>query len=162
MLTRPRLQLRLARSADAAALARLSRREVEAGRDHAVWHERRVRASIRDGETVALVAELDERIAGFAIMRFGTFAAHLHLMAVAAEHRRCGIGRQLLGWLTQSARTAGIGAIHLEVPEQNEDACRFYTAMGYEVRDRVPGYYGGEAGALRLVRRLAPPAARDA
>lgn len=162
MLIRPRLQLRLARAADAAEIAAIAAREVEDGLPGRVWHRRRILASMDDEDIVALVAQIDGRLIGFAIMKFGTLSAHLHLMAVLPEHRRSGIGRQLLGWLTQSARTAGITRIRLEVREGNAPARAFYAALGYEVRERVPGYYGGREAALRLVRRLAPETtARD-
>ena len=158
-LIRPRLILRLARVAEATRIAEISRDEIERGLPGWAWHERRVRASIRDDDTVALVAVIEGRIVGFAIMRFGSRTAHLHLMAVLREYRRCGIGRQLIAWLTQSAQTAGITRILLEVRERNEGARAFYTAMGYELRDRVPGYYEGVEAALRLVRQLSPETA---
>jgi ribosomal-protein-alanine acetyltransferase len=158
-LSRPRLELRLARAGEADTIAAVSRREIEAGLAAWSWHGERVLASIRDDETLVLVAALDQRIVGFAIMRFGTRTAHLHLMAVEPEYRRCGIGRQLLGWLTQSARTAGITRLMLEVRERNTGAQSFYASVGYELFERMPGYYGGVESALRLVRDLTPETA---
>jgi ribosomal-protein-alanine acetyltransferase len=158
-LSRPRLELRLARSAEAAQIAAISRDDIEQGLSGRSWTERRVRRSMAEPETVVLVAAMDERMTGFAIMRFGTSTAHLHLMAVLRDYRRCGIGRQLLGWLTQSARTAGIVRIQLEVREGNRPARAFYAALGYELRDRVPGYYQDREAALRLVRALSPETA---
>ncbi len=157
-LSRPTLALRLGRLADAAAIAELSRQEIEQALEW-TWQASRVAARIRDAETVVLVAEIGGRLVGFAIMRFGMSTAHLHLMAVQRDFRRCGIARQMLGWLTHSARTAGIRRIHLEVRERNRGAREFYAAVGFEVLDRVPGYYQGIEAALRMVKHLTPATA---
>ncbi len=58
------------------------------------------------------------RIAAFAIMHFGDEVAHLNLLAVAPEHRRQGLGRQLMDWLTATAIEAGVFRINLEVRSQ--------------------------------------------
>jgi ribosomal protein S18 acetylase RimI-like enzyme len=92
-------------------------------------------------------------------MHFGDEAAHLNLLAVAARHRRQGLGRQLMEWLTATAVEAGIFRIDLELRAQNQAAREFYERMGFDGLNVIPGYYQGREGALRMTRRLGRSAA---
>ena len=122
------LSLRLARPVDAAAIARLSRDQIEYGLRWR-WTPKRVAASIRAPDVNVLVACVRENMAGFAIMRYGDDDAHLDLLAVAPPYRRAGVGRQLLEWLEKCAVVAGIFSVALEVRAGNEGAQRFYESM---------------------------------
>jgi ribosomal-protein-alanine N-acetyltransferase len=90
-------------------------------------------------------------------MEFGEDRAHLVLLAVRPTHRRRGIGRRLLEWLVQSARTAGVRSLHLELRANNEAARAFYRAMGFSETILVPGYYRGRESALRMIRMVSKP-----
>lgn len=118
----------------------------------------RIARSLRNRDLVTLVATERGRVVAFAIMQFGDERAHLVLLAVLPTHRRTGIGRRLIEWLTETALTAGIESIHLELRAHNESARRFYTALGFSETYVVPGYYRGRAGtsegALRMLRML--------
>ena len=147
------LTLRLARAADARAIANMSRELIENGLGWR-WTEQRVAASIDAANTNVIVARLDNRLAGFGIMKYGDRVAHLNLFAVAPDCRRAGIGRQLLHWLERCATVAGNIAISLEVRASNTGAQRFYESMGYRPFVQLPGYYQGVEPALRMGRRL--------
>lgn len=147
------LTLGLARAADANAIAAMSREFIEQGLRWR-WTEQRVAASINADNTNVLVARLDNRLAGFGIMKYGDQVAHLNLFAVALDYRRAGIGRQMLHWLERCASVAGNAAISLEVRASNMDAQRFYESMGYRILVQLPGYYQGVEPALRMGRRL--------
>jgi len=149
----PALTLRLANDADARAIATMSRDHVEEGLGWK-YDPPRVLRAIRDPGTVVLVACEGEALAGFAIMEFGETRAHLMLLAVRPRRRRLGIGRRLLEWLIDSARTAGIGSVHLELRAGNEAARNFYRALGFSPTIVVPGYYNGREAALRMLRVL--------
>jgi ribosomal-protein-alanine N-acetyltransferase len=160
------LILRLADSADARAIASMSRDYIESGLGWK-YDAARVLRAIRDRDTVALVATEGAKpgsrgtITGFAIMEFGEERAHLVLLAVRPSHRRLGVGHRLLDWLLESARTAGIASVHLELRAANDTARRFYRAMGFHETVMVPGYYrsgeGRKEGALRMLRVLRNP-----
>jgi len=145
--------VRLARPADATAIARLSRDLIEYGLRWR-WTPLRVAASIRAPNVNVLVARMHEETAGFAIMRYGDDDAHLDLLAVAAPYRRAGVGRQLLQWLEKCAVVAGIFTVALEVRAANEGAQLFYKRMGYRTLAHLPGYYQGIEAALRMGRDL--------
>jgi len=150
------ITLRPARPADAAGIATMSRDLIEAGLGWS-WGPDRVARCIANRDTFTLLACDRERVVGFAIMYFGDEYAHLNLLAVRPTHQRLGIGRHMMEWLTESARTAGIATIHLELRASNHIARVFYKALEFSDSAYLPGYYRGRETALRMVLRLRQP-----
>ena len=146
--------LRLARSPDAFLIALMSRELIEAGLSGWSWDPERVARSILARDTVVLVADVRSHVTGFSIMNFGDAQAHLSLLAVAATHRRCGIGRRMMEWLEESALTAGIATVNLELRAHNFAARDFYRALGFTEAAYIPGYYRGAETALRMTRDI--------
>ncbi len=132
----------------------MSRRLIEAGLEPC-WTAERIERQLRNPDSVVLTARAAVELAGFAIMQFGDEAAHLNLLAVQPAYRRLGVGRQLVGWLEDTARVAGTFAIRLEVRSGNDAARAFYSALGYRESGFVRGYYQGVEDAIRLTRDLA-------
>ena len=167
----------LARAGDAREIAEMSRDMVEQGLPWS-WTPARVQHFITGSESSVVIARrdrngvhtggssearrfIDDRygnarrgIDAFAIMQFGEETAHLNLLAVAPEHRRQGLGRQMMEWLTATAIEAGVFRIDLELRAQNEAARAFYEKIGFETLGLVDGYYQGREAALRMSRRL--------
>jgi len=148
-----KLTLELAAPADAALIAAMSRELIEAGLPWS-WTPERVARNLARPDTLVLAARDAERLAGFAIMQFGEERAHLSLLAVRPDCRRQGAARRMLEWLTESALTAGIASIHLELRETNRGARRFYISQGFAETDRVSGYYRGVETAMRMQRDI--------
>ena len=148
--------LGLALRGDAEEIAAMSRELIEAGLAWS-WTPNRVRRSILSRETNVVVARREERVAAFAIMHFGDDVAHLNLLAVGESHRRQGIGRRLIQWLSETALEAGVLRIDLELRAANTGARAFYERLGFEALDVIPGYYQGIEPALRMTRRLGDP-----
>jgi ribosomal protein S18 acetylase RimI-like enzyme len=166
--------LALADAGDAREIAEMSRDLIEQGLTWS-WTPARVQHFISGAESSVVVARRarsgdappngtrrnDVRrigtrcIAAFAIMHFGDDVAHLNLLAVAPEHRRQGLGRQLMDWLTATAVEAGVFRINLELRTQNDEARAFYESLGFASLGVVQGYYQGREAALRMSRRLA-------
>ena len=131
--------LRLARQSDALTLAAMSRDLIESGLG---WHYRteRIGQLLANADTVSLVASENARTAGFAIMTLGEERAHLVLLAVRADHHRRGIGRRMTQWLVETAITAGIATLHVELRAQNRAAYLFYRArLNFEQTLRIDG-----------------------
>ena len=151
------ISMQFAQSSDATVLASLSRDLIEEGLG---WRYRAqsVRQLIADQETVALVARAGEAAAGFAIMKFGEERAHLVLLAVLPVFQRRGIARRMILWLVESAATAGVATIHVELRARNAGAYALYRATGFAETLRVPGYYSGRETAIRMLRMLRAPA----
>ena len=150
------ITLRPAIARESHAIALMSREYVEHGLGWKYDPARIQRALARSD--VSLLAACDrDALVGFAMMEFGEERAHLVLMAVRPTHRRRGIGRRMLEWLIESAHTAGIESVHLEMRAANDAARRFYRALGFGETILVPRYYGGAESALRMVRVLRAP-----
>jgi len=154
MLTRGTTTLRLAHHTEAPAIAAMSRSLVEHGLRWR-WTPRRVRESVREIETIVLVATIDGELVGFAIMKFGDDDAHLHLLAVDPRHRRRGIATELLNWLEAACRTAGMQSIRVEVRTTNRPARALYAGLGYDDLGQIDGYYDRIESAAVLSKRLA-------
>jgi ribosomal-protein-alanine N-acetyltransferase len=146
--------LRLANPADAQSIALMSRELIETGLSGWSWDPKRVTRSIQARDTLVVVAAVRHHLNGFAIMNFGDEQAHLSLLAVTTSHQRCGIGRQLMTWLEESALVAGIATINLELRATNFAARDFYRALGYAEAAYIPGYYRGVETALRMSRDI--------
>jgi [ribosomal protein S18]-alanine N-acetyltransferase len=146
--------LGLARASDAREIAEMSRDLIEQGLTWS-WTPARVQHFISGPESSVVVARRDRRIAAFAIMHFGDEVAHLNLLAVMPEHRRQGLGRQLMDWLTATAIEAGVFRVNLELRTHNTAARIFYEMLGFDQLGVVQGYYQGREAALRMSRRLA-------
>jgi ribosomal protein S18 acetylase RimI-like enzyme len=143
----------LARTCDAREIAEMSRDLIEHGLTWS-WTPSRVQHFISGTDSSVVVARREQRIAAFAIMHFGDDSAHLNLLAVHPEHRRQGLGSQLMDWLTRTAIEAGVFRINLELRTQNEGAKVFYARLGFDQLGVVQGYYQGREAALRMSRRL--------
>jgi ribosomal protein S18 acetylase RimI-like enzyme len=64
---------------------------------------------------------------------------HIETLIVARAHRRRGIGRALMSAATEWARGHGAHQLLLTVWAGNEDAERFYNALGYRTISQVLG-----------------------
>src|SRR5258708_31383198 len=150
------ITLQLAGRADAQTIAAMSRDLIESGLG---WEYRpeRIRAMIADRGMVTLVARDGDRLIGFAIMSFGDEHADLVLMALCPAGQRRGIARRMTDWLLETAATAGVASIHLQLRAQNKDAYAFYRALGFTEPLRLPGYYRGRETAVRMIPVLRPP-----
>ena len=146
--------LGLARASDAREIAEMSRDLIEQGLTWS-WTPARVQHFISGPESSVVVARRERRIAAFAVMHFGDEVAHLNLLAVTPEHRRQGLGRRLMDWLTTTAIEAGVFRINLELRANNTPARIFYEVLGFDQLGMVQGYYQGREAALRMSRRLA-------
>jgi len=152
------ITVRLAMPRDAHAIAVMSREHIEQGLPWK-YDPARISAAIRQRDTNVLTAVDRTALAGFAMMEYGDERAHLVLLAVRPTHRRRGIGRRLFDWLLESALTAGMESVHLELRAGNEAARRFYRALGFSETIMIPRYYGGTEAAMRMIRLLRVTAA---
>ena len=156
--------LRLARIAEAPALAEMSRELIEAG---LAWRytPRRLAALMAERDVLVVMDQAGDEAGGeagreagspqgFAVMQFGDERAHLVLLCVHATQQRLGLGRALHDWLLKSAQVAGMASIALELRADNSTAMAFYRSLGYREVDTVAGYYDGRIAARRMLRHL--------
>ncbi len=110
-------------------------------------------------EEVAEKSE-DGPLAGFAVgevnRESGKVVGHIITIDVSPEHRRSGVGRQLLLALEADMTSRGALSVRLEVAADNETAQRFYESMGYQRTGRIPAYYLSTLDALVMEKPLPP------
>jgi ribosomal-protein-alanine N-acetyltransferase len=98
-----------------------------------------------------VVAEVDEKIAGYAGLLVSGDTADVQTLAVAAAHQRRGIGSTMLAVLIGEARRRGANTLLLEVRADNEAALALYTRHHFEQISRHRGCYdAGRVDALVL------------
>lgn len=150
------VNIRLATRADAAAIAAMSRDEIEQGLPWS-WTEGRVLGAIRNRDTNVAIASEQGAMVGFGIMAYRDEVAHLLLFSVQRSRRRKGVGGMLLRWLETVAITAGIERIVVECRRDNAPARNFYADSGYHEMAISKGYYQGLEDAVRLEKWLHEP-----
>jgi len=143
------IEFRLATKSDASAMSLMSRDLIEYGLVWS-WTRSRICRHIEDPDTVALVASIKFKPAGFGIMAYADAEASLKLLAVQPEYQRLGVGLRLIRWLEKSALVAGIPNIYLELRESNTGAFTFYKELGYQKIGVIAGYYQGIESAIRM------------
>jgi ribosomal-protein-alanine N-acetyltransferase len=67
--------------------------------------------------------------------------AHITLLLVHPDHRRRGLGGQILGALLQAAQGRSLSWATLEVGTKNQGAIALYEAWGFERVGIRKGYY---------------------
>ena len=93
------------------------------------------------------IARRRTRLLGFALVRTVLDESELMLIAVDPTVRRAGIAAALMADVAATARSAGVGKLHLEVRRGNE-ATLLYTAHGFAKAGERPLYYRGPAGEV--------------
>ena len=99
-----------------------------------------------------LVAEEGDEILGMAQLVFSgaTNADHraeVQRIAVAADARRRGIGRQLMAAVEEAGRQRGVTLLWLTTHADTE-ACTFYETIGYTRMGTMPNYSRRPDGTL--------------
>ncbi|MBS37909.1 MAG: GNAT family acetyltransferase [Thiotrichales bacterium] len=84
-----------------------------------------------------LVACVQERVVGTVMDGFDGHRSWIHLLAVAPEHRRVGIGSALMQAAEHGLIVVGCSKVNLQVREGNEAVVRFYRRLGYDIEPRV-------------------------
>lgn len=101
-----------------------------------------------------LVAEVDDRVVGHAILSTVFEIAELQRIAVLPAYRRGGVARALLAEVVAQATEEGADRLLLEVRENNAPALAFYAAAGFAEIDRREAYYRDGTTAVVLRRDL--------
>ena len=112
------------------------------------WKEGGFLLILRHGKFLAVVAEDEGKVIGYAVTSgFGVAAdssrsgAQLATIAVASMHRRVGIGTQLLQSLIDKARASGLASMRLKVREGNTAAQLFFRSHGFKATRVLRQHY---------------------
>jgi [ribosomal protein S18]-alanine N-acetyltransferase len=119
------------------------------------WSDGVFRDCIRVGYLCRVVEAAGE-VAGYGIMSHGANEAHLLNICIRSELRGAGIGRKLMDFFIERARSLDMRDIFLEVRPSNPIAIRLYESLGFTRIGVRRGYYQAAAGREdALVYRLA-------
>ena len=103
-----------------------------------------------------LLAEDDERLAGYAGLDHGGAVADIMTLAVVPAYQRCGLGERLLTELLRRAAAQGASSVMLEVRADSLAALRLYERHGFERVSVRRGYYQPEGVDAYVLRLRAP------
>ncbi len=101
---------------------------------------------------IALVAEREYCLAGFAVASVLAPEGEIESIAVAADAQRQGIGMALLAELLVALAAEGALAIMLELRESNRPAAGLYARAGFREVGRRHGYYRNPRENALLLR----------
>ena len=114
---------------------------IESGSFEFPWSEDDFIRCLRQRNCIGMVAEHDERVAGFMIYELHKTRLHILNFAVHRDFRRRGVGRQmmnkLVGKLSHQRRTR----ILLEVRETNLAAQLFFQTNGFRAVSLLRDFY---------------------
>lgn len=146
-------KIRSAGMADLGALIDLENRSFSSDR----ISRASMRQLIASQSAAVLIAEVDARLAGYAVVlsRRGSRSTRLYSIAVEPQHP--GLGRQLLAAAEIEAARRGAAAIRLEVRADNIRAINLYKRADYSPIGQKPGYYADGATAIRYEKSLTLP-----
>lgn len=131
-----RCQIRPAAPADTARLADLERICFSDP-----WSPAGLRELVSAPQTLALVAEVDDAIVGYAIARHAADSGEILNLAVDPDHRREGIAACLVDALLATLRSRAVREVYLEVRESNGPARALYRDKGFAVAGMRRAYY---------------------
>lgn len=111
-----------------------------------------IRGFLSRAGSVALIAEGDGALAGFAIGHRRGAKGHVVTIDVAPGWRRRGAGKVLLTELLRRLGEGGARVIRLEVDARNAGAIRFYEQMGFRPTRTLKDYYDEGIDGVEMVR----------
>ena len=120
----------------------------------APWTERVFQDEISAENRVYLVAESEDTIIGFGGMMLVGDDAHVTNLLVAPEHRRTGVGRQIMIDLIRATIADGARHLTLEVRSSDLAARRFYTRFGFAPVGVRSDYYGDDDALIMWVHDI--------
>ena len=109
------------------------------------WSEGIFRDCLRVGY-LCRVVDVGGVPAGYGVMSVGAGEAHILNVCITDEYRCRGLGRKLMLYLMNRARTLGMDNAFLEVRPSNMIASRLYHSLGFEQIGVRRGYYQAVMG----------------
>ncbi len=129
--------------------------EIERACYPAPWSDLAFSHEITSEASVALVAMDGESVAGYLVGWIAAGQVHVANIAVAAGHRRRGVGTRMMLRLLEEAVRRGCASSSLEVRESNLAARSMYSRLGYHAVALRKSYYSSPAeDAVVMVKTL--------
>ncbi|PLX40848.1 MAG: N-acetyltransferase [Deltaproteobacteria bacterium] len=118
--------------------------------------KRQFKYLINQGKARILLAELDGKAIGYAILLTPVTSkrSRLYSIAVKSAFRSRGIGRAILCRVIGVAAALEYEELSLEVRKADLHTIKIYVEGGFRVVKELPSYYEDGADGLRMVRSL--------
>lgn len=104
----------------------------------AAYHAAFMAIQAQSGNSL-IVAEHQDQVIGVlqltlipGLSRGGMLRAQIESVRVSSQHRGLRVGRTLLEYAIEQARSAGCGMVQLTSDKQRVDALRFYEGLGFK------------------------------
>ena len=114
---------------------------IEAGSFEYPWCEEDFIRCLRQWSCISMVAEDENRVAGFMIHELHKSRIHVLNFAVAEDYRRRGVGSQMIAKLIGKLAAQRRSRIVLEIREGNVAAQLFFRENGFRAVSVLRSYY---------------------
>jgi ribosomal protein S18 acetylase RimI-like enzyme len=103
------------------------------------WNDPRadIERKLAHSPSLFLVGEADGDVVGSVMAGYDGHRGWINYLAVLPARRGQGLGRALMDAAAERLLAAGCPKINLQVRAENETACAFYEAIGYERQELV-------------------------
>lgn len=118
--------------------------------DYPAWGENGLNAEFLNKNSVFLLAETQNKIAGFINFWILKPEIQLNALVVASDFLREGVGTSLVDAMIKHARDAACSKINLEVSEKNQPAINFYSKLGFKMVGTRPKFYNNSDSAILM------------
>lgn len=137
---------------------------IEVGAHSHPWGRGALEDSLAAGHDAQVLVDGDGTVLGYSVVMAGVDECHLLNLTVLRSCQRQGWGRQLLRRVVAQARTAGFGAVWLEVRASNAAALALYASEGFDRTGLRRAYYPARHGRedAVLMSRVLADAGREA
>ena len=88
-------------------------------------------------DDLVFVATADSRVVGACLAGYDGHRGWLYAVAVSPEHRRRGLGRQLVLAAVEALRDLGCVKVNLQIRASNREVEAFYRSLGFAVEERI-------------------------
>jgi ribosomal-protein-alanine N-acetyltransferase len=125
------------------------------------WSEGEFIDCLRQRNCIGMVAEHNDRVVGFMIYELNKTRIQVLNFAVAADHRRHGVGTQMMDKLIGKLSSQRRSRITLEVRETNLPAQIFFRACGFRAVSVLRAFYADTPEDAYLMQYRYRPESRE-
>lgn len=125
------------------------------------WSEEDFIRCLRQRNCIGMVAEHDERVVGFMIYELHRTRLHVLNFAVAKDHQRRGVAKQMIAKLVSKLSHQRRTRILLEVRETNLAAQLFFRNAGFRAVSVLRDFYDDTTEDAYLMQFRYRPAATE-
>jgi diamine N-acetyltransferase len=104
------------------------------------YNEEKVRSFFDDQNIVGFVAEVDDVLAGYEKTLYAREEKRLYVqqLYILPQYQRLGIGKQLMAFAAEHAKTYDLDRVWLGVMVDNSAALLWYQNLGYQIIEKAP------------------------